>query len=314
MMPDSTTTIRFGTRGSDLALWQTKYVMSLLHAASPAVQVDYEIISTKGDQVLDTPLPLLGGKGLFTAELEAGLHSGRIDGAVHSLKDLPTEQPEGLAIGAITVRAIVNDALISRHGYTLRSLPAGARIGTSSYRRASQLLYRRPDLQMIDIRGNVGTRISKAMDENGPYDAILLACAGLHRLGQTEVISETIDIEDLLPAPGQAAIAVQTRDEDSTRATLAPVHHQETAFCVTAERAFLAGLGGGCSVPVAAYATWQDGELSLHGRVNSRDGREQIDVRIQTSVSVIEDAQAAGAKLADEARSQGAQGILEQPA
>ncbi|MBZ0274744.1 MAG: hydroxymethylbilane synthase, partial [Anaerolineae bacterium] len=192
-------TLRFGTRGSDLALWQTRYVMALLKEAQPSLEVEYEIIRTRGDQVLDTPLPLVGGKGVFTAELEAALHEKRVDCAVHSLKDLPTEQPDGLTIGAIPVRANPADALISRAGYTLATLPQGARVGTSSTRRAAQLLHKRPDLQLLDIRGNVDTRIRKALAVDGDYDAIVLAYAGLDRLGFTDVVSQILDFDDMLP-------------------------------------------------------------------------------------------------------------------
>lgn len=305
-------TLRFGTRGSALALWQTKYVMTLLKTAKPSLGVEYEIFKTRGDQILDTPLPLVGGKGVFTAELEAALHEKRVDCAVHSLKDLPTEQPDDLTIGAIPVRANPSDALISRAGYTLATLPQGARIGTSSTRRASQLLYKRPDLKMLDIRGNVDTRIRKALDANGDYDAIVLAYAGLERLGYTDVVSQILDFEDMLPAPGQGAIAVQTRDEAGLLATLNPIHHPATAFAVTAERAFLAELGGGCSVPVAAHARWEDGTLNLRGRVSAPDGTRQIDVNMTTSVTTAEQAFAAGMGLAQDALRRGAQALMEQ--
>ncbi len=303
--------LRFGTRGSDLALWQTTHVMSLLQAAIPRLHVTYEIIKTRGDHVLDTPLPLMGGKGVFTAELGAALHNKRIDCAVHSLKDLPTENPAGLVIGAIAARANPADVLVSRKGYTLATLPDGACIGTSSTRRAAQLLYQRPDLQLMDIRGNVDTRIRKALTPETEYDAIVLAYAGLERLGRTDVVSETLTSDDMLPAPGQGAIAVQSRDETAILETLASIHHLETALAVSAERAFLAGLGGGCSIPVAAYAHWHDQQLVLRGRVSAPDGSKQIDVVITAPVHDLPSTYQAGFSLAQEALAQGAKALME---
>jgi hydroxymethylbilane synthase len=305
-------TFKFGTRGSDLALWQTKHVMSLLQDKQPNLQVSYEIIKTRGDQVLDTPLPLVGGKGVFTAELESALHDKRIDCAVHSLKDLPTEQPAGLVIGAIPARANPADVLISRAGYTLATLPQRARIGTSSYRRAAQLLHKRPDLKLIDIRGNVDTRIRKALATDGNYDAIVLAYAGVQRLGRLDVVTQVLALDDMLPAPGQGAIAVQTRDEAAVLHTLAPIHDAGAAFAVTAERAFLAGLGGGCSVPVAAYAHWQGDQLRLRGRVCSLDGAQQIEVNATSTADDMQTAYELGLTLAQTASEQGAKALMEQ--
>ncbi len=303
--------LRFGTRGSDLALWQTKYVMSLLQTAMPSLQVEYEIIKTRGDRILDTPLPLVGGKGVFTAELEAALYEKRIDCAVHSLKDLPTEPPDGLVIGAIPIRSNPADVLISQQGYTLKTLPTGARIGTSSYRRAAQLLHIRSDLKMLDIRGNIDTRISKALTINGDYDAIVLAYAGLERLGQMDVVSEILNFEDMLPAPGQGAIAVQTRNDPALLEALEYIHHANTALAVTSERAFLAGLGGGCSVPVAAYAQWKDQQLILRGRVSAANGNKQIDVSIMADANDMQKAHQAGKALAQDALEKGAKALME---
>jgi hydroxymethylbilane synthase len=305
-----TKTIRFGSRGSELARWQTNHVLELLQAAWTDLQPEIQTFTTKGDRVLDAPLPAVGGKGLFTAELEEALHQGTIDLAVHSLKDLPTEVPAGLKIGAIPARANPHDALISRSGYTLDTLPEGATIGTSSLRRAAQLLHVRPDLKMIDIRGNVDTRIRKALDENGPYDAILLACAGLERLGLAEAVTQVLPFERMLPAPGQGALGIQCRDEAQTVELLSPIHHRETALAVTAERAFLAGLGGGCSVPVAAYATVEGSTLTLHGRVCGVDGRTQVEVVTIRTVSSMDDAYQVGFTLAQEAIEQGAAALL----
>ena len=290
--------LRFGTRGSQLALWQTDLVLSLL----PDGGGEREIIQTKGDRILDTPLPLVGGKGVFTAELEAALHENRIQCAVHSLKDLPAEQPEGLALGAILKRAPSGDALISRSGKPLAELPLGATVGTSSRRRAAQLLHQRPDLVLLDIRGNVDTRLKKALDPDGPYDAIVLAQAGLERLGLGAHITELLP---MLPAPGQGAIAVQCRAEAWILEALAPLHDPDTAAAVTAERAFLAGLGGGCSLPIAALGTVSDGTLTLTGRVLSPDGKRQIEVVGQGS-----EPEALGTRLAQEALAQGAEELL----
>ena len=302
--------IRFGTRGSALALWQTRYVMAELTAANATVTVAYEIYSTKGDRVIDVPLPQVGGKGLFTAELEAALHSGDIDCAVHSLKDLPTEQPAGLALGAIMPRADARDVLISRSGKTLLELPQGAVIGTSSHRRGAQLKAIRPDIQLADIRGNVDTRIKKALDPDDQYDAIMLASAGLDRLGFVDVITERLSPELMLPAPGQGAVAVQMRSKWNGIAHFTALHCTNTALCVTAERAFLAGLGGGCSVPVAAYAVVNNGVVEVTGRVCALDGSTVITVATQGTCETLAEAAILGAALAEMALAQGAATLL----
>lgn len=298
--------VRIGTRGSALARWQTDHVAGLLRAAHPGLSVEIVVITTHGDRILDTPLPLLGGKGVFTAELEAALHSRAIDFAVHSLKDLPTETPAGLAIGAIPPRADAADALVSADRRSLAELPAGAIIGTSSRRRAAQLRYLRPDLRTLDIRGNVDTRLRKALA--GEYDAILLACAGLERLGRLDIVTERLSFADLLPAPGQGALAVQCRAEAAALDLLAPLNHAATATAVSGERAFLAGLGGGCSLPIAAYGTVDGEHLHLRGRVNSPDGTAQIDVQIEGRP---DQAEALGSQLAADALARGAGALLE---
>jgi hydroxymethylbilane synthase len=303
--------VRLGTRGSALARWQTAHVADLLRAAWPVLEIHTQVITTQGDRVLDTPLPMIGGKGVFTAELEAALHSGEIDYAVHSLKDLPTENPPGLVIGAILQRSNPGDALISREGYTLNTLPPGAKVGTSSHRRAAQILRRRPDLCPVDIRGNVDTRISKALEPAGDYDAILLALAGLERLGQTDVISERLSLDDMLPAPGQGALVVQCRDEHDSLSWLQPLNHTLTQLAVTAERAFLAGLGGGCSLPAAAYAEIVDGLLHLRGRVCAPDGSQQVDMTTSGAAEP-DSARELGAKLAQMALAKGAAHLLEE--
>ncbi len=311
-MSSEKTIWRFGTRGSELALWQTQHVMNALQLAHPEFQFEQVLIKTRGDQIIDTPLPQIKGKGVFTAELEKGLYEHAIDYAVHSLKDLPTEQPFGLTIGAILERANPSDVLVGRSGYTLETLPKGARIGTSSYRRASQLRHLRPDLQCLDIRGNVDTRIRKALDKEGDYDAILLAFAGVSRLGRESVISQILDIDVMLPAPAQGAIAVQTRQDSALIASLAPLHHLQTSLAVIAERAFLAGLGGGCSVPIASYAYQEGGKLILRGRVTSLDGTQQIDI-IRQDATVLDEqsAEQFGKVLAQEALEKGAKQLVE---
>jgi hydroxymethylbilane synthase len=303
-------TITLGTRGSALARWQTDHIRQLLHRAWPELVTDIQVITTQGDQVLDKSLPSLGGKGVFTAELESALREGKIDFAVHSLKDLPTENPVGLTIGAVPERAAPQDVLISRRAFTFKTLPQGATIGTSSRRRAAQLLHQRPDLHIVDIRGNVDTRVRKARDPEGVYDAIILASAGLERLNQAHVISEVLSLDDMLPAPGQGALAVQCRDEQDSRTLLEPINHAASEITVTAERAFLSGLGGGCALPIAAYAVVENAVLHLHGRVTAQDGSKQIDVHLDGNAE-IKAAQELGRKLAQLALSQGADSLLE---
>jgi len=303
--------LRLGTRGSALARWQTDYVAALLQVAWPDLHLAIEVLHTQGDKVLDTPLPLLGGKGLFTAELEAALRSGAIDLAVHSLKDLPTAMAPGLVLGAIPPRADARDAVISRSGRRLAALPAGATVGTSSRRRAAQLHFRYPQLTTIDIRGNVDTRIRKVLDPNGPYDATILACAGLERLGRRDAITELLSLEVMLPAPGQGALAVQCCDEQALRARLAPLDDADTRAAVTAERAFLHGLGGGCSVPVAAFAQRVGDRLHVCGRVASTGGDRLIEVAVDGLLGEAEDL---GVELARLALAQGAALILGEPA
>jgi hydroxymethylbilane synthase len=309
-MTDVPATVVLGTRGSALARWQTDYIAGLLRDAWPELVVQIQVLTTQGDRVLDTPLPLIGGKGVFTAELEAALRAGTVDYAVHSLKDLPTEAADGLIVGAIPPRGSAHDVLVSRHHHTLTTLPHGARVGTSSRRRAAQMLFCRHDLQIMDIRGNVDSRIRKALEPDGAYDAIVLASAGLERLGQTSVASEVLALDDMLPAPGQGALAVQCRDERQSLALLAPIDHVDSRIAVTAERAFLAGLGGGCSLPIAAYATVDGARLRLRGRVNAVDGSQQVDVELSSAADV-ESAAKLGQELAQVALEQGVADILQ---
>ncbi len=304
--------LRFGTRGSALALWQTDYVIGLLRAAYAQADITHEVFSTRGDEILNVPLPQVGGKGVFTAELEHALYTQRIDCAVHSLKDLPVDSPAGLSIGAIPLRANPADVLVSRAGYRLATLPKGARVGTSSTRRGAQLLHRRPDLVLCDLRGNVDTRIRKALDPAHGMDAIVLAHAGLERLGLLEHVTEVLSWDDMLPAPGQGAIAVQTRDDRELVAALQPAEHLQTDLAVTAERAFLAALGGGCSVPVSALASWEGQVLLVRGRVSAPGGAQQIDVQTTARVSSRADSLLAGSRLAEKALGLGAEQLLEQ--
>jgi len=265
----------FATRPSALARWQTNHVIRLLQAVWPGLECSERIITTPGDRILDRPLLEIGGKGVFTSELEAALLSGEVHVAVHSLKDLPVEDTPGIVVAAIPERASASDVLVSTGGYTLANLPEAARVGTCSRRRTAQLLARRPDLRILPLRGNVDTRVRKVMDDE--YDAIVLAYAGLSRLGLQAHITETFPLDVMLPAPGQGALAVQCRADDTeTLNLLAAIHDPMTAAAVGAERAFLAGLGGGCSLPVAAFAQKNNGTIILTGAVISADGKQAI--------------------------------------
>jgi len=297
----------FATRPSKLARWQTDYVINVLKSLHPDLECEEKIITTQGDKILDKPLPEIGGKGLFTQELESELLNGDVHCAVHSLKDLPVENRTGLTIGCIPVRAEVRDALISANGYTLATLPNGASVGTSSLRRAAQILSLRPDFKTESLRGNVDTRLRKAMD--GQYDAIILAGAGLTRLGLDNYVTEWLSLDVMLPAPGQGALAVQCRTDDKeTLALLSKFEDEATRKAVIAERAFLSGLGGGCAVPVAAYATVESQTpkvINLTGLVIAKDGKRMVNV-----VGAGTDALALGQRLANEAIANGANEIL----
>ncbi len=299
--------LAFATRPSALARWQTRWVMEALQTIFPELICKEKIITTQGDRILDKPLPEIGGKGLFTAELEYSILYGDHQVAVHSLKDLPVENAPGLMIGAIPIRGSARDVLVSADGFALKTLPKGARIGTSSLRRASQMLILRPDVKNVSIRGNVDTRINKLLE--GQYDAIILAGVGLKRLGLDKHISQWLSIEQMLPAPGQGALAVQCRADDvKTLQILAAIDDENTRAAVTAEREFLYHLGGGCSIPVGAYAEpdHQDKSLlRLVGRVTSPDGQEAIQVS-----GVGTDPVALGQNLGEEALGKGAANIL----
>jgi hydroxymethylbilane synthase len=302
------TIVRIGTRGSDLALWQTEWVVERLRALHP--DVDYRIteIRTTGDRVRDRPLFQAGSVGLFVKELEAALLDGEVDLAVHSLKDMPSRVTPGLAIGAVPEREDPRDALVSRWGHTVDALPQGAQVGTSSRRRAAQLLALRPDLEILDIRGNVDTRLRKA--EADPYDAIVLAVAGLKRLGKGDRITEILPPEVMLPPAGQGALAVEVRaDDERTRALVAPVDHRETRRAVTAERAFMARLGGGCHVPIGAFAVVDQETLWFRGLVSSVDGQTMLRGGCRGPLTRPEDL---GAALAEDLLAKGAEELLDE--
>jgi hydroxymethylbilane synthase len=265
--------LRIGSRGSALALWQAEHVKDRLAALGHDVSIT--VITTTGDRVLDRRLENVGGKGAFLKEIEEAMLAGTIDLAVHSLKDVPTSLPEGLHLCAYLERADARDAFISREGVTLAGLPAGARIGTTSLRRQAQLRARRSDLLISDLRGNVDTRLRKLRE--GELDAILLAMAGLVRLGRASEVTEALAPDVILPAPGQGTIALECRQADEdVAAAVGPLNHPASQRCVTAERAFLAALGGGCNVPLGAYAEEDGAELRLRALVSRVDGREAL--------------------------------------
>jgi hydroxymethylbilane synthase len=272
----ATPLLRIGTRGSRLALAQAAELCARLQRAHPelaaAGAVETVVIRTTGDQITDRPLLEIGGKGLFTKEIEEALIDGRIDLAVHSMKDMPTVLPDGLAIAGHLPREDARDVLIAPKAGTLRDLPPGASVGTSSLRRQAQLLHARPDLKIVPLRGNVETRIRKI--EGGEADATVLALAGLKRLGRDADPIAILSLEDMLPAPAQGVIAVEIRADDSrARSLLAAIDHRPTALCATAERALLAALDGSCRTPIAAFASVQDNRIALDALVISPDGR-----------------------------------------
>jgi hydroxymethylbilane synthase len=298
--------LTIGSRGSKLALFQANWTKSKLEAAHSDLRVDIKIIKTSGDVFLDAPLSQIGGKGLFTKEIEDALLDSRIDLAVHSLKDLPTVLPAGLSLAAVSSREDARDAFLSNDHHCLNALPKGSKVGTSSLRRQSQLLRLRPDLEVANLRGNVDTRIRK-LDEN-QYDAILLACAGLDRLGYQDRIVERLSVQQLCPAVGQGALAIEIREmDDETRNRLQSLHHAPTHSAVTAERAFLRRLGGGCQVPIAGHAWIENSRLEMLGVVASTDGRQMF--RDQAS-SPIEQAAELGVQLAERLLASGASEIL----
>lgn len=297
-----------GTRGSELALWQAEFVRERLESLHPGETFEIEVIKTTGDKVSDVALSKIGDKGLFTREIEDRLLNRTIDLAVHSLKDLQTSQPDGITIGAVCERAVANDVLISRTGQGFGDLTEGAVIATGSLRRRSQLLAARPDFQIVDVRGNVPTRLRK-FDESD-WDGMILANAGLERLGLRERIAESISAEIMIPAVGQGAVAVEIRDaQDEIAAMIAKLDHQETRICITAERAFLRRLEGGCQVPIGGHATLTEpSELLLSGYVGSLDGTVAFR---KTVKGPTEAADELGGRLADELLTLGAGELLD---
>ena len=299
-------TLKIATRQSPLALWQAEHIRARLEAMYADLTVELVTFVTQGDKILDTPLAKIGGKGLFVKELEAALMDGRADLAVHSMKDVPMALPEGLSLAVICEREDPLDAFVSNHYASFADLPQGAKVGTSSLRRKCQILKARPDLEIIDLRGNVGTRLSKL--DNGQYDAIILASAGLKRLGLAERIRHTIQPDVSLPAVGQGALGLECRSQDQAVLDLIlPLMHAETNVCVRAERAFNAYLEGGCQVPIAGYATLQNGQLQIEGRVGSVDGQTILKA---VQYGAPEQAEMLGEELAKALLAQGAGELL----
>ena len=300
--------IRIATRKSPLAMWQAEHVTAELKKAHPGLKIEILGMTTQGDKILDTPLAKIGGKGLFVKELEVAMLDGRADIAVHSMKDVPVELPDGLHLSTILEREDPRDAFVSNNYKTLDELPKGARVGTSSLRRQCQLVQSRPDLEILPLRGNVNTRLRK-LDEGG-YDAIILAAAGLKRLGFHDRITAEIGSELSLPAIGQGAVGIECRVDDArVNALLAPLHHKETAICVRAERAMNNRLEGGCQVPIAGFALLENNQLWLRGLVGKIDGSEIIRGE---SKGTPEEAEKMGFGLADLLLSQGADVILKE--
>ena len=286
--------LRIATRKSALALWQANHVQSLLHAAHPDIEIELVKIVTEGDRILDRPLSEIGGKGLFLKELERAMLNGEADLAVHSMKDVPAGMAGGLVLDAVLPRANPYDALVSRENILLADLPAGSLIGTSSLRRKAQLLALRSDLMVTDLRGNVDTRLRKLDD--GEYDAIILACAGLQRLGLGDRITETLQMPDWLPASTQGIIGLQCREDDGyTRSLIGPLADSDTMVVASAERAVAQVLEATCQVPLAAHAVLDNGMVRLKAMVSSPDGKQAIRAEGEAAA---EDAVALGEKVA----------------
>jgi hydroxymethylbilane synthase len=299
--------IRIATRKSPLALWQAEHVKHLLETNNPGLRVELVTMSTQGDKILDTPLAKIGGKGLFVKELEQGMLDGRADIAAHSIKDVPMEFPEGLFLATIMEREEPRDAFVSNHYANIDELPQGAIVGTCSLRRRCQLLSRRPDLVIKDLRGNVNSRLAKL--DNGDYDAIVLASAGLLRLKMEDRIRQRIDSSIMLPAVGQGAIGLEARSDDAeTLALLAALNHRDTNDRIRAERALNHRLQGGCQVPIASYATLDGDSLHLRALVGEPDGSKIVSGEITGDRS---DGESLGIELGDDLLARGAKGILE---
>ncbi len=298
-------TIRIGTRGSALALWQAETVKSELEKHFPEHQFELKIIKTKGDKILDVALSKIGDKGLFTKELEVELFDGNVDMAVHSLKDMPTVLPEGAKVGAILKRGEFRDAVVSTNGKTLNTLDENDVIATSSLRRKAMLLHRNPNLNIVDIRGNVNTRLKKMAD--GHCNVMIMAAAGLIRLGLEKHITEIIDPNDLIPACGQGAVAVEIRDNDpELEAIIGKINDSATVDAITAERTFLNKLEGGCQIPIGSFTSFEGGKMILEGFVASVDGQRLLRSKVEgTHPEVL------GASLADYLYRTGGKEIME---
>lgn len=316
--------IVIGTRSSPLALWQTEFVKTSLLRALPHLRIEIRAIKTTGDKILDSPLSKIGDKGLFTRDIEHALLARDIDLAVHSLKDLPTKLPDGLAIAAITAREDTRDALISNDGYSIASLPAGARVATGSLRRRAQLLALRPDLEILDMRGNLNTRFKKfderhALEREHPdhLDAMLLAFAGVHRLGFDARISHLFSHEEILPAVGQGALAIETRIDDADALALARLlNDPATEICTRAERSLLRRLEGGCQIPIGAHAALSNAHLALSAFIGTLDGTRHVRHSLSAPIaaddlpSATERAETLGVHLAETLLEKGGQEIL----
>lgn len=299
--------LRIGTRGSVLALWQAEWVKARLERHWPHLQVELVIIKTSGDRIQDVSLATVGGKGLFVKEIEEALLAREVDLAVHSMKDLPGDLPEGLTISAVPEREDTHDVLITRHGETLWELPAGTRVGTSSLRRQALLLALNPGLRVEMLRGNVDTRLRKQRE--GVVDATVLAAAGLKRLGITPEHSSELDDSVFLPAIGQGALGIETRAEEDLRELVQPLHHEATALAVTAERAFLRRMGGSCRTPLAAKGIISGDTVQLRALVASPDGTQVIRGEVSGPQA---DAEQMGAALAEQLLARGGKEILEE--
>lgn len=294
-----------GTRGSKLALWQSEYIKGLVEEIT-GLPVELKIIKTTGDKILDVPLAKVGGKGLFTKELEVELLAGTVDLCVHSMKDVPTELPEGLGIAAMPARVDPRDALVSGKGYSLDTLPKGARVGTSSLRRIAQVRSLRPDVEIVDVRGNLDTRMRKA--EDGEVDVVILASAGITRMGWADRISGYIPTEQMVSAVGQGAIGIETRDDDEFMADVcAKIADGPTMTCVTAERVVMRRLEGGCQVPIGAYATLDGDTLTMDAIVGSVAGDRILREHVEGPAS---DPVALGEEMVAKLRAAGADAIL----
>jgi len=299
--------IRIGTRGSQLALWQSNYIKSRIEGLFKDIQVEIITIKTTGDRITDRPLAMVGGKGLFVKEIENALLENEVDLAVHSMKDMPGVLPQGLVIGAIPERENPFDVMLSKENLQLSEYEKGAKVGTSSLRRGSQIKHIRPDLEIVPIRGNLDTRIKKM--KSGEYDAIVLAAAGLIRLGQEKEITEYLDESLMTPAVGQGALCIETRENDEEIApVIEKLNHYDTRTCVEGERAFLKQIEGSCHIPVACYGKMDQGNVHLTSVVASEDGEQLIKETITSPADQVEQS---GRKLANQLLDNGGRSILE---